>query len=63
MTQSIPYIVLYGRIILQDTDLKTSQVLKYSAREGWKKISYTDCVKNEGSFHRVKEERNILHKF
>jgi hypothetical protein len=27
-----------------------------------KKISYSDCVKNEDPFHRVKEERNVLHK-
>jgi len=25
-------------------------------------ISYTDCVKNKDPFHRVKEERHILHK-
>jgi hypothetical protein len=25
-------------------------------------ISYTDCVKNEDPFHRVKKERNILQK-
>jgi len=41
---------LYDRIILQETDLKTSKVLKYSAREGWKKNSYIDCVKNEDPF-------------
>jgi hypothetical protein len=26
------------------------------------KINWTDCVRNEEILHRVKEERNILHK-
>jgi hypothetical protein len=28
---------------------------------GWKKISWTDRVRNEGVLQRVKEKRNILH--
>ena len=35
--------------------------LKYGAREGWRKISWTDRVWNEEVLDRDKEEINILH--
>jgi hypothetical protein len=35
--------------------------LKCGAGEGWKKINWTDHVRNEDVLLRVNEQRNILH--
>ena len=35
--------------------------MKCGAGEGWKKISWTDHVRNEEVLLRVKEQKNILH--
>ena len=43
------------------TVIRNWKVLRCGAGEGWKKISWTDHVRNEEVLLRVNEQRNILH--